>query len=104
MGYSPERVNPGDKVHKLETIVKVVSGQDAGTLEKVASLYEQVIEAGVFRAATIKVAEAAKVIENTQRDLIIALMNELAFLIKWILIRLMFWRLRVQNGIFYPLS
>ena len=78
VGYSPERVNPGDKVHRLETIVKVVSGQDAETLEKVASLYEQVIEAGVFRAATIKVAEAAKVIENTQRDLNIALMNELA--------------------------
>ncbi len=78
VGYSPERVNPGDKVHKLETIVKVVSGQDADTLEKVASLYEQVIEVGVFRAATIKVAEAAKVIENTQRDLNIALMNELA--------------------------
>ena len=78
VGYSPERVNPGDKVHRLETIVKVVSGQDTETLKKVASLYEQVIEAGVFRAATIKVAEAAKVIENTQRDLNIALMNELA--------------------------
>jgi len=78
VGYSPERVNPGDKVHTLETIVKVVSGQDEETLEKVATLYEQVIEAGVFRAATIKVAEAAKVIENTQRDLNIALMNELA--------------------------
>jgi UDP-N-acetyl-D-galactosamine dehydrogenase len=78
VGYSPERVNPGDKVHRLETIVKVVSGQDDETLEKVAALYEQVIEAGVFRASTIKVAEAAKVIENTQRDLNIALMNELA--------------------------
>jgi len=78
VGYSPERVNPGDKVHRLETIVKVVSGQDEETLEKVAMLYEQVIEAGVYRAATIKVAEAAKVIENTQRDLNIALMNELA--------------------------
>jgi UDP-N-acetyl-D-galactosamine dehydrogenase len=78
VGYSPERVNPGDKVHRLETIVKVVSGQDNETLEKVATLYEQVIEAGVFRASTIKVAEAAKVIENTQRDLNIALMNELA--------------------------
>ena len=80
VGYSPERVNPGDKVHRLETIVKVVSGQDADTLGKVASLYEQVIEAGVFRAATIKVAEAAKVIENTQRDLNIALMNELSII------------------------
>jgi len=78
VGYSPERVNPGDKVHRLETIVKVVSGQDADTLEQVATLYEQVIEAGVHRATTIKVAEAAKVIENTQRDLNIALMNELA--------------------------
>lgn len=78
VGYSPERVNPGDKVHRLETIVKVVSGQDEETLEQVAALYEQVIEAGVHRAATIKVAEAAKVIENTQRDLNIALMNELA--------------------------
>jgi len=80
VGYSPERVNPGDKVHRLETIVKVVSGQDAETLEQVAQLYEQVIEAGVYRAPTIKVAEAAKVIENTQRDLNIALMNELAII------------------------
>jgi len=80
VGYSPERVNPGDRVHRLETIVKVVSGQDDETLEKVATLYEQVIEAGVYRASTIKVAEAAKVIENTQRDLNIALMNELAII------------------------
>ncbi|MDX8395058.1 MAG: nucleotide sugar dehydrogenase, partial [Mariprofundaceae bacterium] len=78
VGYSPERVNPGDHVHRLETIVKVVSGQDDETLERVSTLYEQVIEAGVYRAPTIKVAEAAKVIENTQRDLNIALMNELA--------------------------
>ena len=78
VGYSPERVNPGDKVHTLERIVKIVSGQDADTLEKVARLYECIIEAGVHRAPTIKVAEAAKVIENTQRDLNIALMNELA--------------------------
>lgn len=78
VGYSPERVNPGDKVHTLERIVKVVSGQDAETLEQVATLYELIIEAGVHRAPTIKVAEAAKVIENTQRDLNIALMNELA--------------------------
>jgi len=78
VGYSPERVNPGDKVHTLEKIVKIVSGQDAETLESVASLYERVIEAGVHRAPTIKVAEAAKVIENTQRDLNIALINELA--------------------------
>jgi len=78
VGYSPERVNPGDKVHTLEKIVKVVSGQDDETLAQVAWLYEQVIEAGVHRAPSIKVAEAAKVIENTQRDLNIALMNELA--------------------------
>jgi len=78
IGYSPERVNPGDKVHTLEKIVKVVSGQDAGTLDVITGLYEQIIEAGVHRAPTIKVAEAAKVIENTQRDLNIALMNELA--------------------------
>jgi len=78
VAYSPERVNPGDKVHTLESIVKVVSGQDSETLDQVAALYEQVIDAGVHRAATIKVAEAAKVIENTQRDLNIALMNELA--------------------------
>jgi len=80
VGYSPERVNPGDKVHTLEKIVKVVSGQDADTLEQVAALYEQVIEAGVHRAPSIKVAEASKVIENTQRDLNVALMNELAMI------------------------
>ncbi len=80
VGYSPERVNPGDKLHTLENIVKVVSGQDAESLEQVATLYEQVIEAGVHRAATIKVAEAAKVIENTQRDLNIALINELSII------------------------
>lgn len=80
VGYSPERVNPGDKVHRLETIVKVVSGQDAQCLELVAALYAQIIEAGVHKAPTIKVAEAAKVIENTQRDINIALMNELAVL------------------------
>jgi len=78
IGYSPERVNPGDKVHRLEQIVKVVAGQDDETLMQVAVLYEQVIEAGVHRSPSIKVAEAAKVIENTQRDLNIALMNELA--------------------------
>jgi len=80
VGYSPERVNPGDKEHRLETIVKVVSGQDAETLAQVAGLYEKIIEAGVHRATTIKVAEAAKVIENTQRDLNIALMNELSIM------------------------
>ncbi|PKO82928.1 MAG: nucleotide sugar dehydrogenase [Betaproteobacteria bacterium HGW-Betaproteobacteria-11] len=80
VGYSPERINPGDKEHTLTRIVKVVSGDDAATLEQVARLYEAVIAAGVHRASSIKVAEAAKVIENTQRDLNIALMNELAIL------------------------
>lgn len=78
VGYSPERVNPGDSEHTLSTIVKVVAGDTADTLDRVASVYETVVEAGVFRAASIRVAEAAKVIENTQRDLNIALMNELA--------------------------
>lgn len=78
VGYSPERINPGDKQHRLPSIVKVVSGDDDETLDKVAKLYERVITAGVHRASSIKVAEAAKVIENTQRDLNIALMNELA--------------------------
>ena len=80
VGYSPERINPGDKVHTLTRIVKVVSGDDDACLEAVAALYESVIEAGVFRAASIKEAEAAKVIENTQRDLNIALINELAII------------------------
>lgn len=80
VGYSPERINPGDKEHTFTKIVKVVSGQDANTLEIVAQVYESVVTAGVHRAASIKVAEAAKVIENTQRDLNIALMNELALI------------------------
>jgi UDP-N-acetyl-D-galactosamine dehydrogenase len=80
VGYSPERINPGDKEHTLTKILKVVSGDDADTSEKVAQLYESVITAGVHRASSIKVAEAAKVIENTQRDLNIALMNELALI------------------------
>lgn len=80
VGYSPERINPGDKAHRLETIVKVVAGDDGETLEKVAQLYKLVVTAGVHRASSIKVAEAAKVIENTQRDLNIALMNELAII------------------------
>jgi len=80
IGYSPERINPGDKVHRLETITKVVSGDTPETLERIAALYESVIDAGVHRAASVKVAEAAKVIENTQRDLNIALMNELALI------------------------
>ena len=80
IGYSPERINPGDKEHTLTKILKVVAGDDAETLEKVAQLYESVITAGVHRASSVKVAEAAKVIENTQRDLNIALMNELALI------------------------
>lgn len=80
LGYSPERMNPGDREHTVERIVKVVSGQDQATLERVAAVYSSVIEAGVFCAPSIKVAEAAKVIENTQRDLNIALMNELAII------------------------
>ncbi len=80
VGYSPERINPGDKEHTLTKIVKVVSGDDAATLEAVAQLYASMVGAGVHRASSIKVAEAAKVIENTQRDLNIALMNELAII------------------------
>ncbi|MFW6324068.1 MAG: nucleotide sugar dehydrogenase [Desulfovibrionales bacterium] len=80
VGYSPERINPGDKVHTLETIVKIVSGQDTATLDLLTELYGSVVKAGVHRAGSIKVAEAAKVIENTQRDLNIALMNELSLI------------------------
>jgi len=80
VGYSPERINPGDKEHTLEKIVKVVSAQDAESLEIVAHTYGMVVKAGIHRASSIKVAEAAKVIENTQRDLNIALMNELALI------------------------
>ena len=77
-GYSPERINPGDKVHTLENVIKVVSGCDATSLEEIAKTYELVVTAGVHRAPSVKVAEAAKIIENTQRDLNIALMNELS--------------------------
>ncbi len=80
VAYSPERINPGDREHTLERIVKVVAAQDAETLESVADTYQTVVKAGIHRAPTIKVAEAAKVIENTQRDLNIALMNELALI------------------------
>jgi len=80
VGYSPERINPADKVHTLTTIVKVVSGDTPATLDKVAEVYGSVITAGVYRASSIKVAEAAKVIENTQRDLNIALVNELSLI------------------------
>jgi UDP-N-acetyl-D-galactosamine dehydrogenase len=80
LGYSPERINPGDKEHTLERITKVVSGEDGPALERVAAAYAAIVDAGVHRAPSIKVAEAAKVIENTQRDLNIALMNELAII------------------------
>ncbi len=80
IGYSPERINPGDKVHRLETITKIVSGMDEETLNIVAKVYELVVEAGVYRAESIKVAEAAKVIENSQRDINIAFMNELSII------------------------
>lgn len=80
IGYSPERINPGDKVHRLENITKIVSGMDEETLDLVAKVYELVVEAGVYRAESIKVAEAAKVIENSQRDINIAFMNELSML------------------------
>jgi UDP-N-acetyl-D-galactosamine dehydrogenase len=80
LGYSPERINPGDKEHTLSSIVKVVSGCDEESLNTIASVYELVVKAGVHRASSIKVAEAAKIIENTQRDLNIALMNELSII------------------------
>lgn len=80
IGYSPERINPGDKVHRLETITKIVSGMDEETLDEIAKVYELVVEAGVHRAESIKVAEAAKVIENSQRDINIAFMNELSII------------------------
>ncbi len=80
IGYSPERINPGDKVHRLETIVKIVSGMDRETLEEIAGVYGLVVKAGVHRAGSIRVAEAAKVIENSQRDINIAFMNELSII------------------------
>ncbi len=80
LGYSPERINPGDKEHTVEKILKIVSGNDAEALEEIAAVYSAVIQAGVYKASTIKVAEAAKVIENTQRDINISLMNELSII------------------------
>lgn len=80
IGYSPERINPGDKVHRLNTITKIVSGMDEETLDTIAKVYEIVVDAGVHRAESIKVAEAAKVIENSQRDINIAFMNELSII------------------------
>jgi len=78
IGYSPERINPGDRIHRLESIIKIVSGMDTESLEEIAKVYELVIGAGVYRASSIKVAEAAKVVENSQRDINIAFMNEIA--------------------------
>ena len=80
LGYSPERINPGDKKHTLRTVIKVVSGSDAGALEEIAKVYQLVVDAGVHRAPSIKVAEASKIVENTQRDLNISLMNELSLI------------------------
>ena len=80
LGYSPERINPGDREHRFETIAKVVAGQDEKTLRIIAETYGEVVKAGIHRAPSIKVAEAAKVIENAQRDLNIAFMNELSAL------------------------
>ncbi len=80
LGYSPERINPGDEQHRLETIVKIIAGEDEETLERVAAVYGRIVEVGLYRASSLEVAEAAKVIENTQRDLNIALMNELAII------------------------
>ena len=80
LGYSPERINPGDKEHTISSIIKVVSGCDAESLDTIARVYELVVKAGVYKASSIKVAEAAKIIENTQRDLNIALMNELSII------------------------
>jgi UDP-N-acetyl-D-galactosamine dehydrogenase len=80
VGYSPERINPGDKVHTLDKIIKIVSGSDASTCDLLADVYGRVVQAGIHKASSIKVAEAAKVIENTQRDLNIALMNELSMI------------------------
>ena len=80
VGYSPERINPGDKLHRLESIIKVVSGVDEEALDNIARVYELIIEVGVYRAESIRVAEAAKVIENAQRDINIAFMNELSII------------------------
>lgn len=80
LGYSPERINPGDTEHRLDNVIKIVSGHDAATLEKVAALYETIVSVGVYRAVSIRVAEAAKITENIQRDVNIALMNELSII------------------------
>ncbi|NMA66265.1 MAG: nucleotide sugar dehydrogenase, partial [Clostridiaceae bacterium] len=80
VGYSPERINPGDKIHRLENIIKVVSGMDQDTLDVIAQVYGMVVEAGIYKAESIKIAEAAKVIENAQRDINIAFMNELSII------------------------
>ena len=101
LGYSPERINPGDKEHRFETITKVVSAQDERTLDIVAAVYGSVVKAGIHRAPSIRVAEAAKVIENTQRDLNIAFMNELSAVSStWTSIPATCWRRRRPNGIF----
>ena len=104
-GYSPERINPGDKEHTVEKILKVTSGSTVEVGEKVNDLYKSVIIAGTHLAPTIKVAEASKVIENSQRDINIAFVNELAKIFNfWISIPMMCWKLREQNGISCLLS
>ncbi len=108
LGYSPERINPGDKAHRFESIIKVVSAQDENTLDIVADVYGSVVKAGIHRAPSIKVAEAAKVIENTQRDLNIAFMNELSAIFSaWASIPATCLRRRRPSGIsriFSPVS
>jgi UDP-N-acetyl-D-mannosaminuronate dehydrogenase len=100
LGYSPERINPGDKDHPLERIVKVVAGQDEDTLARLVAVYGAIVEAGIHEAPSIKVAEAAKVIENTQRDVNIALMNEISKICELAGIRsAMSWRRRAPSGI-----
>ena len=104
LGYSPERINPGDRQHRFETIAKVVAGQDARTLDIVADVYGSVVKAGIHKAPSIKVAEAAKVIENTQRDLNIAFMNELSKLFHVLGIDTVTCSpRRAPNGISFPL-
>ncbi len=98
-GYSPERINPGDKEHTITKILKVVSGCDEEALNNIAATYEIIVKAGVFKATSIKVAEAAKIIENTQRDVNIALMNELSIIFnKMGINHTMFWKPQEQNG------
>ena len=104
-GYSPERINPGDKLHRVTTIKKVTSGSTPEIAEKVDALYKQIIKAGTHKASSIKVAEAAKVIENSQRDINIAFVNELALIFTVLgLIPMKFWKPPAPSGISFRLS